>query len=518
MRNFGRFWGALSLFFVFAACGEDLLSPSTGDATEKPSRLVRGNGGEPGTLDPGLAEDIHAFNIIADLYEGLVATDANGRIIAGVAKTWHISADGLTYTFHLRDDARWSNGDSVVAKDFVRAFTRATEPGSVASFGFLLEPVEEIAQTGDREFIVRLKRPTSYFLSLLTMPVAMPIHSAMQHGRDVRGELVTNGAFRLQNNSERIGVIDLERNPFYWDADNVAIDEVRYLPIVDEYAELNQFRAGEIHITQSIPDSAVARLREAAPQDVRIGPMLALYYLAFDLTEPPFDNVDVRRALSMAIDRETLAELLGRGEQPAYGIVPPGTTGHKNTGYGWRTRDQAERLAEARDLLAAAGFKESTPLRFTYLYDAGGIHEKVALAVGAMWQSALAVEVDYEKREWQYFLSARDQRDEWQLMRFSWFGDYDDPDTFLQIFSSKSPQNLTRFANAKFDLLLQEANTLLDAIERSEMLARAEELLLAQYPVAPLYFLVSKHLVHPSVRGFEQNVLDRHPTRFMSFE
>ena len=246
--------------------------------------------------------------------------------------------------------------------------------------------------------------------------------------------------------------------------------------------------------------------------------MLALYYLAFDLTEPPFDDVDVRRALSMAIDRETLAELLGRGEQPAYGIVPPGTTGQENPGYDWRALDHAERLEEARNLLAASGFKEGTPLRFTYLYDAGGIHEQVALAVGAMWESALAVEVDYEKREWQYFLNARDQRDEWQLMRFAWFGDYDDPDTFLQIFLSESPQNLPRLSNPDFDRALREANMLIDATGRSEALARAEDLLLAEYPVAPLYFLVSKHLVHPSIRGFEQNVLDRHPTRFMSFE
>lgn len=518
MSKFDRFWGALTLFLLVAACGEDPPSPSTGDAADTPSRLVRGNGGEPGTLDPGLAEDIHAFNIIADLYEGLVATDASGRIIAGVAKTWDISADGLIYTFHLRDDARWSNGDAVVARDFVRAFTRVTSPSSIASLGFLLEPVEEIARTGNRELVVRLKRPTSYFLSVLTMPVAMPIHSTMQHARDGQGEHVTNGAFRLKNNSKRMGVIDLERNPFYWDADTVAIDEVRYLPIVDEYAELNQFRTGEIHITQSIPDSAVAQLRESAPQEIRISPMLALYYLAFDMTEPPFDNVNVRRALSMAIDRETLAELLGRGELPAYGVVPPGTTGQKNTGYGWRTQDQVERLKEARDLLAAAGYREGSPLRFTYLYDAGGIHERVALAVSAMWQSTLAVEVDYEKREWQYFLQARDQRDEWQLMRFSWFGDYDDPDTFLQIFSSESPQNLPRLANPDFDRALRAANTIIDVAERSEALARTEELLLAEYPIAPLYFLVSKHLVHPSVRGFEQNVLDRHPTRFMSFE
>ena len=518
MSKFGRFSWALTLFFFVAACGGDLPSPSTGDVTEAPSRLIRGNGGEPGTLDPGLAEDIHAFNIIADLYEGLVATDASGRIIAGVAKAWDISPNGLTYTFHLRDDARWSNGDPVVAGDFVRAFARASEPGSIALLGFLLEPVEETAQTGERELVVRLKRPTSYFLSVLTMPVAMPIHSTLQHARNVQGEHVTNGAFRLKKSSKRIGAIDLERNPFYWDADNVAIDEVRYLPIVDEYAELNQFRTGEIHITQSIPDSAVAQMRESAPRELHISPMLALYYIAFDLTEPPFDNVNIRRALSMAVDRQTLAELLGRGEQPAYGIVPPGTTGHKNTGYGWQTQDQAARLEEARDLLAAAGFSEDTPLRFTYLYDAGGIHEKVALAVGAMWQSALAVEVAFEKREWKHFLNARDRRDEWQLMRFAWFGDYDDPDTFLQIFSSESLQNLPRLANPDFDRALREANTLIDATERSEALARAEELLLAEYPVAPLYFLASKHLVHPSVRGFEQNVLDRHPTRFMSFE
>ena len=516
MTNPGRFSVFLALFSLLAACGDGPPSPSPGAAVDAPSRLIRGNGADPGTLDPGFAEAYHAFNVIADLYEGLIATDAGGRLIPGVAERWEISGDGLTYTFYLRDGARWSNGDALIAGDFIRALDRVTAVDSAAPLGFLLESIDEYSQLNDRQLVIRLNRPTSYFLSILTMPVAMPIHSQSDSDAAHVPASISNGAYTLK--AWEIGSrIELERNPYYWDAGNVAIDEVHYLPIVDEYAELNAYRAGQLHITNSIPDSSLEQLREDEPGQTHIGAVLGLYYLAFDLTEPPFDDLDVRRALSMAVDREQLVDLLGRGEQPAYGIVPPGTTGHRNPGYPWRTSDQAARLAEARALLAEAGYAPDRPLEFTYLYDAGGIHERVALAVGSMWEATLPVKLDFEKREWQYFLDARETRDEWQLMRFAWFGDYDDPDTFLQIFTTESGQNLPKVANAEFDRALAEANSMVSAAARSDALTRAEKLLLDDYPVAPLYFLVSKHLVQESIRGFESNVLDRHPSRFMSF-
>lgn len=507
MGQFLRFFAILALTASLVACGNS--GPGAG---ENPL-LMRGNGGEPGSLDPQLAEDIHAFNIIADTHEGLLATDAAGELIPGVAEHWTRSDDGLRYTFRLRENARWSNGDAVTAADFVRAFDHVTGEGSVAPFGFLLQPVQAYEATGEHEFLVVLGKPTPYFLAVLTMPVAMPRHAVQDSST---GAPIGNGAYRVRAHARTMAAIELERNPYYWASDSVSIDAVRYLPIVDESAEYNQYRAGEVHITHSIPDTAVLEMQRLRPGETRISPQLALYYLAFDLTETPFVDVRVRKALTMAIDRERLVGILGRGEAPAFSIVPPGTSGHKSVSYEWSQWTPAERLAEARALLADAGYGPNTPLEFTYLYDAGGVHEKIALAVGSMWQADLPVAVDYEKREWQYFLDARDRRDEWQLMRFSWFGDYNDPDTFLQIFTSESSQNLARLRDAEYDDKLSAANAISSPGARRAALAAAEERLLGLYPVAPLYFLVSKHLVDPSVTGFEDNVLDRHPTRFLS--
>ena len=220
----------------------------------------------------------------------------------------------------------------------------------------------------------------------------------------------------------------------------------------------------------------------------------------------------------MAIDREQLVALIGRGEQPAFSVVPDGITGHVGSEFTWREFSDDERLRRARALYRDAGYSDNRPLTITYTYDAGDIHEKVALAVSSMWRDILGAEVILEKREWQYFLQTRDERTEWQIMRFAWFGDYNHASTFTNIFRSGDPQNLSAYANPEYDRLLAMASAESDIASRAVHMSRAESILLADHPIAPLYFFVSKHLVRPGIAGFEDNVLDRHPSKYLILE
>jgi ABC-type oligopeptide transport system substrate-binding subunit len=503
----------LALSILTAGCDS---GRETGATSTTKSVIYRGNGGDPGSLDPALAEDIHAFNILTDLYEGLVAESATGGIVPGVAKSWTVSDDRLTYTFSLRNDARWSNGDPVTSDDFVKAFHRVADPAIASAYGFLLEPVQTVLGIDENTLQVSLARPTPHILAILSMPVAFPTPASAAEDSD-SGTFVGNGAYVLAEHFVG-GPTRLQRSPTYWDAASVAVDEIVYLPIVDPATEFNMYRAGELDITNTVPPEHVQSLEERIPDQLRVAPSLALYYLAFDLTEPPLDNGFLRQALNMAIDRQQLVSLIGRGEQAAFGIVPPGVAGHSGSQFQWRDLSDEERIRQARALYRRAGYSEKSPLSIKYTYDTGDIHEKIALAVSGMWRDVLGVGVTLEKMEWQYFLETRERRSEWQVMRFAWFGDYNHASTFTNIFRSEDPQNLSAFANPDYDRLLASASSKADMASRDALMAEAEAVLLADHPVAPLYFFVSKHLVRPGIGGFEPNVLDRHPSKYLFLE
>jgi len=492
----------------------------------------RGNGGDPQSLDPALAEGVHEFDVLGDLYEGLLALDAAGEIIPGVAESWAVGNDGLTYTFRLRDDARWSDGAPVTADHFVTGMRRTLSPATASAYGFLLYPIanaEAVAQgrmpltalgvaaQDPSTLVIRLQKPAPYLPSLLTMPVAFPIR---QDDGDAKGHFsdparfVGNGPFLLAD-WQPGGHVRLRRNPLFREADSVAIDEVRYLPVPDPLTELTMYRAGELDITFAVPGSHVQQLRETHAGELMISPFLAVYYLAFDLSEAPFDDLSLRQALSMAIDREALVRVTGRGERPAYGLIPDGVNDYRPARHAWMSLPRDERLARARALYAQAGYSEAEPLEVTLLYDAGDFHETIALAVSEMWRTNLGVDVRLDKREWKYFLSTRHNRDEWQVMRFSWTADFDHPASFADILRSTSPQNLPGYASEHYDRLLAEAEVTLDPDEQMQLYAAAEAAMLEDAPIAPLYFYVSKHLVSPSISGFESNAFDRHPSRYL---
>lgn len=501
-------------------------------STESTTVLRRGNGGDLQTLDPARAEDVHSFKVLTDLYEGLVAADGRGNIIPGVAERWDISSDGLSYTFYLREAARWSNGQPVSAEHFVAGFERALSPTTASAYGFLLYPVrnaEEVAlgqqpvsalgisapDTGT--LTIELQAPAPHLLSVLAMPIAFPHWPGQTKnvGQLQRPQkFVGNGPYVLEDWKPG-SHIRLRKNEYFHDVSSVRIDVVEYYPIQDLLTELNMYRSGELDITASVPGANVKSLRKTHESELRIAPSLAVYYLAFDLSEPPLDNKALRQALTMAIDRHALVEIIGRGEQPAFGLVPDGVSNYTPARFEWKKLTNAQRESEARRLFESSGYSASKPLQIKLLFDVGDIHERVALAVSAMWRDVLGVTVDLDKREWKYFLDTRHRRGEWQTMRFAWSGDYDHPSTFTGTLHSASPQNLPGYKNPRFDEIIEEAAAARDSSVQARLIASAETLMLHDYPIAPLYFYVSKHLVKPSVQGFHDNVLDQHPTRFM---
>lgn len=482
--------------------------------------LNRGNGGYPGSFDPLLAEDVQSFRVLGDIYEGLVVADAKGAIAPGVAETWSVSDDGLRWTFKLRSNARWSDGTAVRAQDFVRSFRRLVADGVDSSYEFLLAPIKHFDATnaGDRSvelgvkaldsstLAIELEQPTPYWLSVLSMPIAMPTPEG--------GDAVYNGAYVLSEARPNAEVV-LERNEDYWDIDAVAIERVVYHSIVNPTTELNQYLAGELQIAVNLPGEEIGALREKHSDELMIAPTLGLYYIAFDFAEPPTNVREVREALSMALDRQQLTTLLGRGEQPAYGVVPNGIPGYDPARAEWQTLSLATRQAHARAVLEATGYSEAEPLALRLVYDSGDIHERIALIVKSMWEEIGAVEVILDKREWQYFLATREHREEWDAMRFAWVGDYNDPTTFLDLFASGSAQNLPGYSSSTYDELLSTAAQL-SGSERAQILREAENTLLQDSPVAPLYFFVSKHLVDSRVGGFQDNATDRHLSKYLT--
>lgn len=532
MRGVRNAFPCLAILLALAACGGP--APDAGAPAAAGAELRRGNGGDPGSLDPVLAEDLHAYNVLGDIYEGLVVATGDGGLAPGVAAGWSVSPDGLTYRFRLRPDAVWSNGERVTAAHFVHGFRQALNPASRSPNAFLLEPVANAAAIlrgerapdslgvraeGDDVLVITLDRPAGWLLSVLSMPIALPRLPVVHDDPasfTAPEKFTGNGPYRLEAWRPG-GEIRLVRNEAFRAAAEVAIGRVTWVSLADPGAEFNLYRAGDLDLTATVPPAQFAALERERPCEVQAAPGLGLYYIAFDVTEPPLDDAKLREALSLAIDRERLVAMLNRGESPAYGIVPPSVVSGSPAAYGWRGLDAAARAKAAREALAEAGYSVAPP-RIELTYDAGDVHKQVALAVRAMWQDVLGVEATLRQLEWKAFLDQRGDRAAWQAMRFVWVGDYDDPSTFTDLFVSGAENNLPGYASPRYDALVGEAAKTADAARRAATLAEAERTLLGDYPIAPLYFMTNKHLVAPRVAGFRPNALDRHPSRWLRLQ
>lgn len=497
--------------------------------------LYRGNGEEPQTLDPHLAEGVPSANILRDLFEGLTTESPGGEIIPGAAIRWNISRDGRVYTFYLRRGSTWSNGDPLTAADFVYSLRRAADPATAANSASMLEPILNARQViaGERppsdlgvtsldeySLQITLADPTPYFLGLLAHSIAYPVHRASveQYGERFSraGNLVSNGAYVLRRWDVR-SFIELERNPRYHDAEHTVLERVFYLPIEDQSSEVKQFRAGELDWTYEVPHSQFQWLREHYPRELVISPWLGSYFFGFNLGRDPFaGSPALRRALVLAIDRDIITGKVTQfGEKPSYSLVPPGIDNYQPAEPDYASWTQPQREEEARRQYAKAGYSSNRPLHVELRYNTSENHKKIALAVASMWKQVLGVTTTLINEEWKVFLQNREQKAVTEVFRAGWISDYNDPYSFLELFRSGQGRNDYAYSNSSFDALLEEVARERVPARRNRMMHEAERLLLADDPIIPVYTYVTKRLVDRHLRGWQNNVMDHHYSRSM---
>ena len=508
------------LALALASCGED---SSRGD-------LVFVNGAEPETLDPSIITGQPEGRVVNALFEGLCAYDENGQAVPGVAERWEVSPDGKTYSFHLRADAKWSDGSPLTAEDFVRSWQRTLTPSTGSQYNYQLYPIKnaqafaegkitDFSQVGvraavPRTLVVELENPTPYFIQLCAFPTLHPLPVSLieKLGDDwvKPGNLVGNGAYALE--TWRINdKIRLRKNPHYWDRANVALETIDVLPISDANVAFNFYASGLADLLMDkglAPPALLEDLKKR--EDFHAAPFLGIYFLRYNGAKGPFTDERVRRAFSLAVDKTRIVEKITRaGELAAPGFVPPGIPGYEGTaGLGFNP-------AEAKRLLAEAGYPDGKGFpNASYLYSKSELNEAIAVELQSMWRETLGVNVNLARQEWKVYLNSLSLLD-YDIARSSWVGDYPDPNTFLDMFLTGGGNNRTGWSSVDYDRLIAEAARELDPAQRFAILRQAEDLLVQKaVPVCPIYYYVGIQLYDPEkLGGIKANVLDEHPLR-----
>ncbi|MGX1500697.1 oligopeptide transport system substrate-binding protein [Labrenzia sp. MBR-25] len=496
----------------------------------------RGNTADPETLDQHKTSTTYEAHILRDLYEGLVAYGADGQIIPGVASEWKVSDDGKTYTFMLRDDAKWSNGDPVVAGDFVYSLQRIMNPETGAKYANVLYPILNAEKVNkgeakpedlgvkaldDHTLEIALESPTPYFIDLLGHQTGLPVHPASveKFGSDfVKAEnIVTNGPFTLAEFVPNAHVKAV-KNEYFHDADQVKIDTVFFYPTEDRGAALRRFQAGELHTNNDAPTEQVAFMRENLGDQFHVAPYLGTYYYALNHEDEVLKNPDVRQALSMAIDREFLAdEIWGSTMVAGYSFVPPGIGNYGEPAYAdYKDMSQIDREEKAIELLTNAGFGPDNPVELTINYNTSENHKNTAVAIADMWKP-LGVNVKLINTDTKTHYAMLRDRQDFDVARAGWIGDYSDPQNFLfMVESDNDGFNYARYNNPEYDALMDEAAVTVDLEKRADILKKAEEIFMRDLPFIPMMYYGSMNLVSDKVAGFEDNLLNIHPSRWMS--
>lgn len=523
-----RLIAAFILAGILSSCGAP-------NGTDRANTLHRGLTGDPESLDVHLFSSVQATTVLRDIREGLVTLSPDGSIAGGVASNWLISPDGRKIEFQIRGDAKWSNGRNVMAQDFVASFRRLVDPKTGSPYGSFVESIEGareiiagespphmlgISAKSEQVLEIKLARRNPYFIQLLLHPSTFPIYSEVSLDAADRESIDinlqhSNGAYKLVERRVN-SIIRLARDSEYWNNSETKIDSVVY-HIVDQNSEFSRFRAGELDITNNVTKEAFNYYRINDVDKLKISSMLGVYYYGYNLTKSPFQNDrNLRAALSLAIDRRVITDdILGRGEIPAVGWVPPGTANYSVAA------ENANDLGEdARKQLAVEYFRRSKlgdngPVEIELRFNTGGGHDRIALAIQAMWRDVLGIETTLVAEEFKVFLSNVRQMSETQVFRLSWTADFNDPYAFLSLFESSNPSNLTGYTNEAFDQLLNNAQQQSNLEERTRILRSAERMIIDDFPAIPLYFYVSKHLVARRVVGWSENVLDIHLSRHM---
>ncbi len=497
------------------------------------SVLNRGNVAEPGTLDPQKYSTTYEQEIMRDLFEGLTTVDAQANPVAGAAESWTISPNGQVYTFKLRDGLVWSDGRAMTAGDFVYGMRRAIDPATHGWYASLVYKIKNaravnegkmpvsalgISAPDARTVVVELSEPSPILLRLLTLPMMMPApkHVIDAHPTDWSrpGTMVTNGPFVLSEwrPNDHIKIV---KNPRYRLANSVRLDAVNYFPTEDDATAVKRLRTGEIDLNMRFPPNEIDQLRKTLPPGtVRVSQSIGINYLVPNFKKPPFNDARVRRAMSLAIDREAIVErILRNGETPDYGLSPPGLPGYTPPMLDFKGRSLADRRAEARKLLAAAGYTAAKPLTFELSHRAGLANRRSAIAVADMLKTVgmkvtlLQTEVTshYNKLRVGDFVVAD----------AGWFGNMDPEYYTYLVLSGSTEANYGSYSNPAFDAKALEAQRTMDLTKRMQLFRAAETIALADNAIIPVNIYVNRDLVAPYVKGWLDNPLDFHPSRYL---
>ncbi|MBD1577750.1 peptide ABC transporter substrate-binding protein [Vibrio sp. S11_S32] len=491
-----------------------------GTVLAKQQELVRGNDAEAPTLNPLKAEGIPEMHILRDLFEGLVIQDKDGSVVPGVAQSWE-TKDNQTYTFHLRHDAKWSNGDPVTAQDFVYSFHTAVDPKFASPNAWYLKltgiknaeaiidsdkPIADLGVKALDKYTLQfeLDKPVPYFVAMTAHTVMMPINqkTVEKYGDNwTKPEnMVSNGAYKLSKwvINERLEMV---RNSHYWDDKDTVINKVTYIPFESQTSAMNRYLTGEVDITSDVPVAMVDKLKKDHPNAYKITPLLCTYYYAMNTKRKPFDDVRVRKAISYTIMRDVIANGVTKGNVPAYTFAHQDVANFKASQPEYSTWTQQKRDQEAAKLLKQAGYDKSNPLKASLLYNTSENHKAIAVAIASMLKRNLGMEVTLDNQEWKSYLAARQQRD-FDIMRASWCGDYNEASTFLSLLTSDNDKNFPSYANPNYDKVLEQAQSAVDIKARNQYYDQAEQMLAQDMPIAPIYYFMQSRLVNPKLGGY----------------
>lgn len=504
--------------FVVNACAATV---PTGAILALKQEVVRHLKDEPASLDPINAVGLTEAQVQRDLFEGLTIEDEYGRPIPGVAQSWR-TEDNRVWIFTLRDNAKWSNGEKVTATDFVYSWQRLVDPKNLSPFAWYaslasienaqkiidgkLAPSElGVTALDEKTLKVTLERPVSYFPSLTTNFSLYPVprHSIEKYGAEwiKVGNLVGNGAFVLKDRVVNEKIV-LTPNPYYWDHENTVLTKVTFVPINHESHATKRYLAGDIDITESFPKNLYHKLMKDIPNEVYIPDQLGTYYYAFNTQSGPTKDIRVRKALAMAIDRKIITEkVLGTGEKVANHFTPDVTANFTPEPTIYDEYNQDELDSQAKILLAAAGYGPHNPLTLSLLYNNSENHQKIAIAVASMWKKKLGVKVELRNQEWKTYIDSRNSGD-FDVIRASWVGDYNEPSTFLSLLGSKHAGNISKYQNKQYDEVLALSSMAIDTNERNGLYNRAEQIIAEDAPIAPIYQYTNGRLIKPWLKGY----------------
>ncbi|HHQ6627212.1 TPA: ABC transporter substrate-binding protein [Serratia fonticola] len=485
-------------------------------------RMVINNGSEVASLDPHKVEGTPESNIILNLLEGLVSTDANGHLAPAVAENWE-NTDYQTWTFHLRPGAVWSDGSPVTAQDFVYSWQRLADPKTGSPYASYLQyarienidailagkkPLESLGVSAidDKTLRVTLSEPVPYFVSMLSHTSMKPVKQSVVEKFGDKWTLpqnyVGNGAYRLSEWVVNEHIM-LERSPSYWNNSKTVIEQATFLPLSSEVSDINRYRSGEIDITNSaIPPNLYAKMKREIPEQLHVNPYLCTFYYEINNQRAPFTDERVRAAVKLTLDRDIIAnKIMGQGQIPAYSFTPTFTEGGNFSQPEWAGWTQEKRNEEAKKLLAQAGFTAEKPLKFTLLYNTSDQNKQQAIAAASMWKKNLGAQVTLQNQEWKTSLQSRHEG-QFDVARATWCGDYNEPSAFLNMLLSNSSNNTFFYKSPAFDALMASTLQAPDAAARGAIYQQAETLLDKDSALVPVYYRVSARLVKPTVGGF----------------